>query len=104
MTQNNQHNEIPKDTVAELVAFIEIDGVAVALFESEVGMKLTVSGSNEYVKEIPLTTIYNKGVAVGRVEEKEEIKSAFCDRGLTSSVFFDKVLQEAGTPLPEVSL
>lgn len=39
----------------EMVAFVEVDGVGVALFQNDAGLKLTVSGSEEFIKEIPNT-------------------------------------------------
>jgi hypothetical protein len=40
--------------VEEMITFVEVDGVGVALFQSDTGLKLTVSGSKEFIKEIPL--------------------------------------------------
>lgn len=49
--------EVTQDVVEEMVAFIEVDGVGVALFQSRDGLKLTVSGSEEFIREMPQNVI-----------------------------------------------
>lgn len=76
----------------EMVAFVEIDGVAVGLFKYSEGVSLTVSGSKEYVKDIPLQQELQKA----REEERERILRSVNDKEKQEQILANLLLRIAG--------
>jgi hypothetical protein len=93
------HNEMPEDTVEELV-----NSKARNLIAPGVGVRyLTTEDAIEIA-----TTAYNKGVEVGRVEERdkarrfvEDYKEKYRGCGMADSMLALDELLEAITPLPD---
>lgn len=97
MTQNNQHNEIPKDTVEAL--------------QDDFDRKFLMDMSWIHRKDFPLliqfwikealTAAYNKGIEVGRAAEKERILNiSWIECGTDAT----NLLEEALSLNEEVSL
>jgi len=99
MTQDNPHNEMPKDTVEELIKEFNRKHLQ---FRSEGGFN--VDNGIDYEAQIEwlrsaLTTAYNKGVEVGRVEEGELTRYALSGKPEALDLLRGAVL----TPLPDKS-
>jgi len=98
MTQDNQHNEMPKDTVEELKNEArEYEGPAADFRMEQSVVPL------EHVDHL-LTTAYNKGVEVGRVEERVKVFNIVKDKlNNCQTAYCEGVLEEiisVLTPLP----
>jgi hypothetical protein len=78
---------MPKD-YQEMIAFAEIDGVAVSVFQGVDSLTLTVSGSKEYTKQIDLTTYGNARELAG-IEKVEKGVPAEKEHDREDSIFED---------------
>lgn len=93
------HEEISKPTaeVSEMITFVEIDGVGVSLFKNNESIILTVSGSREYAKNIPLLQAHTTALKGRNATVKE-----YQDEGV---MFVLKVedgkAYEANMPIPK---